>query len=390
MSTLTPSSKREFPACGLLEGRASLYVHIPFCHSECTYCDFYRVSFRDEKANAFLGALEVEASTLPAGFRAKTLYVGGGTPSALKESQLERLLEILRPFQERDQEYTFEVNPRSITPQKAELLSKSNVTRVSFGAQTFHNGALEMLGRRHRGDDIERAYRLLKDRIPSVSMDLIFALPGETLADWESDLARALALAPDHLSVYSLIYEAGTPITQRVSSGELSPVSEELERELFLHAIRRLVAAGYEHYEVSSYSKPGHRSAHNQGYWRQSNYVGLGPGACSTLGYYRYTNVRDLEKYILGLEEEGSPPREEERLSETEKMNEFILLGLRTADGLDPSEFRERWGVDFFGLCDEKLKHLGARGLIYTGEGRVRLTLEGLCVADRVISELMQ
>ena len=297
---------------------------------------------------------------------------------------------MLRPYQGEEREYTVEVNPRSITVEKAGLLRESRVTRASFGAQSFNSGALEMLGRRHRGDDIGRAYKLLKDKIPSVSLDLIFALPGETLRDWQSDLTLALALEPDHLSIYSLIYEAGTPITRRVLRGELSPVSEELEREMFLHAIRRLVFAGYEHYEVSSYSKPGHRSVHNQGYWNQSDYIGLGPGACSTLGNRRYTNVPDLEKYVRGLKEEGLPPREEERLSETEKMNEFILLRLRTSDGLRPSEFLRRWGDDFFTLCGGKLESLAAQGLIRAEDDCVRLTLEGLCVADRVISELLQ
>lgn len=368
---------------------AGLYVHVPFCHSECTYCDFYRVSYREGAADRFLDALAIELALLPRPFRPRTLYVGGGTPSALREAQLERLLGLLGPFQAGAVEYTFEVNPRSASDAKIDSLAAAGVNRVSFGAQTFKDPALEMLGRRHRADDIRRAFERLRARVTSISFDLIFAWPGQTLDEWQADVEAAVAMGPDHLSAYSLIYEPGTPITRRILRGELSPVSEEVERAMFVHAMRRLSSAGYEHYEVSSYARAGHRSVHNQGYWDQEDYVGVGPGACSTLGSLRTTNSPDLQGYVQGLEERGAPPRVEERISRREKLDESILLRLRTSRGLRLAEFREHAGEDLSAYSGGRLFPLVSAGFVQVSDDVVRLTEDGLCVADRVIAELM-
>ena len=368
---------------------SGLYVHVPFCHSECTYCDFYRVSYREAAADRYLGALGIELASLPRPFRPRTIYVGGGTPSALREAQLERLLGILEPFRQDAVEYTFEVNPRSASDAKIEALAAAGVTRVSFGAQTFKEPALFLLGRRHGADDIRRVFLRLRSRIPSISFDLIFAWPGQTLEEWRADIESAVAMDPDHLSVYSLIYEAGTPITTRVLRGELSPVSEEVERAMFLHAVRRLEGAGYERYEVSSYARPGHRSVHNQAYWAQEDYIGVGPSACSTSQGLRTVNTADLEGYIRGLEEGRGPPRLEERLSARERLDEMILLRLRTSAGLSLAEFREHAGRDLAVHSGDRLRALVGAGLLEVTGDVAMLTEEGLCVADRVIAELM-
>jgi oxygen-independent coproporphyrinogen-3 oxidase len=260
---------------------------------------------------------------------------------------------------------------------------------VSFGAQTFSARALAMMGRRHLPEDIERVYTLLRERIRSISFDLIFAHPAQTLEEWDFDLKSALELSPDHLSVYGLTYELGTPMTELVKRGELPRVPEELEREMYLRAVSRLTSAGYEHYEVSSYSLPGHRSRHNQGYWNQDDYVGVGPGACSTIQGIRYTNVRDLDGYVRGLREEGLPPRHEEPLSAQDKLNELLLLSLRTKDGLSLSRFRELAGEDLGTYSGGGVDSLIAQGLLRLEGDALLLTQEGLCLADRVISELM-
>jgi oxygen-independent coproporphyrinogen-3 oxidase len=368
---------------------SGLYVHVPFCHSECTYCDFYRVGYREAAADRFLDALAIELSALPRPFRPRTLYVGGGTPSALREAQIERLLRLLEPFRAGVVEYTFEVNPRSANDAKVDSLAAAGVTRASFGAQTFKDSALELLGRRHRSEDVRQAFRRLRSRIASISFDLIFAWPGETLDEWQADLDAAVAMGPDHLSAYSLIYEPGTPIAGRVLRGELSPVSEEVERAMFIHAMRRLKSAGFEHYEVSSYARPGHRSLHNQAYWEQEDYVGVGPGACSTVGSVRTVNSRDLEGYVRGLEEAGAPPRVVENISMRQKLDESILLGLRTSGGLRLAEFRERAGKDLGEYSGGRLAALLSAGLLNVSDNVLTLTEDGLCVADRVIAELM-
>lgn len=366
-----------------------LYVHVPFCHSECTYCDFYRVSYREREADAFLEALRLELASLPRDLRPTTVYVGGGTPSALREDQLEDLVAAIEPFRAPGQEYTFEVNPKSAAPRKVEILARAGVTRVSFGAQTFAAEALRLLGRRHGPEDIARVYELLRGAIPSVSFDLIFALPGQSRQAWELDLRAALALRPDHLSIYSLVYEPGTPLAAAVARGELQPASEELEREMFLSAVDNAAASGYEHYEVSSFAQPGHRSRHNQAYWRQEDYVGVGPGATTTLGSVRYTNERDLHRYVRQLRETGVPPRSDERLTPADKVHEHLLLRLRTGDGLSLSRFQELAGVSLEAYTRGGLSRWTAQGFLTVAGDGVRLTREGLCVADRVIAELM-
>ena len=369
--------------------RPGLYVHVPFCHSECTYCDFYRVGYRDAAAIRFLRALEIEISRLPRSFRARTVYIGGGTPSALRESELERLVGIIAPLAVGCLEWTVEVNPKSATERKIDILSAHGVDRVSFGAQTFRDDALEMLGRRHRASDIHRAFRLIERRIPSVSFDLIFALPGQTLEEWIGDLDAAVALSPSHLSAYSLIHEPGTPLTRRIEKGELHPPGEEVERAMFLEARARLRAAGYEHYEVSSYAIPGRRSLHNQGYWEGRDYVGLGPGAASTLGRRRYTNSPDLEAYCRLLDTGAEPPREEEDLSEDDRLVELVLLRLRTSDGLPLDEFRDRAGLELADWSAGRSRTLAVQGFLEERGGALRLTDEGLPVADAVIALLV-
>lgn len=334
-------------------------------------------------------ALEIELAALPLKSPPPTIYVGGGTPSALREEQLERLLSALDRWRADGQELTFEVNPRSATAAKIRLLSQAKVNRVSFGAQTFDAPMLKLLGRRHGPEDIGRVYKLLRDNIPSLSFDLIFALPSQTLAAWEEDLRLALQLAPDHLSVYSLIYELETPLTRQLERNEVVRVPEELEREMFLLAIDTLGAAGYEHYEVSSHAQSGHRARHNQVYWSQGDYLGVGPGATSTLGCSRFTNVPDLEAYMQGIETHGVPPRTEETLSPQERMQEHVLLRLRTRDGLDLQAFENAFGVTLSEYSQGALERMLGFGLLALEHDRLRLTREGLCVADKVIADLV-
>ncbi len=367
----------------------SLYVHVPFCHSECSYCDFYRVSYRDDAAEAFLGALAKELATLPRDWVPPTIYVGGGTPSALREEQLESLLEALAPFRSPAQEYTFEVNPKSANRQKIDLLAQAGVNRVSFGAQTFDAPLLKLLGRRHGPDDIRRVYGMLREKIQSISFDLIFGLPTELIELWERDLEAAIHLSPDHLSVYSLIHEPNTPLTLSIERGEFAAQPEEVEREMYLLAIDRLGDAGYEHYEVSSFARAGHRSAHNQAYWRQDDYYGVGPGATSTIGPRRYSNLRNLGGYVQGIERAGIPPRAEERLGLDDRIREHLMMWLRTSGGLSLSVFESLSGTSLSRYSNGAFERLAALGLLQVSGDIIRLTREGLCVADRVIVELM-
>ena len=281
--------------CGLYNELMApgLYIHVPFCRSRCNYCDFYRVVYRTNSAERYLRALAIELGLLPAGFVPGTIYVGGGTPSVLSESELGVLLGLLEPLRRPGQEFTFEMNPESVTPGKVRLLSRAGVSRASLGVQSFSPAALVLLGRPHGVEDAVGACRFLKEAIPDLSVDLIFAIPGQDLPEWEDTMARAVGLAPEHISVYSLAYEPGSELAGRLERGKLEAVREEIEREMFLRAIRFLGSQGYEHYEVSNFSRPGHRSRHNEAYWSQEDYIGVGPGACSTL-------ARDRRRFVGG------------------------------------------------------------------------------------------
>jgi oxygen-independent coproporphyrinogen-3 oxidase len=364
-------------------------VHVPFCHSECTYCDFYRESYRAELADRFLSALSVEMASLPECYRPRTVYVGGGTPSALRPNQLERLLGMLSPLAAGCLEYTFEVNPLSATSEKVALLRSSGVNRVSFGAQSFHDGALALLGRRHRSRDIVRAYHRLRAVFPRLNFDLIFGWPGQTPHDWRRDLSQVVSLEPDHLSVYSLVYEPHTPLTKAVEDGLRVRLDEETERAMFLHAIDVLAAEGYEHYEVSNYARPCCACLHNLAYWTQADYYGLGPGACSTVGSLRRRNLPDLRAYCDALLQRGVVPCEVETLSPKDRFNEHILLSLRTREGLHRDEVSSRWPEDLLLPLWGAARQLRDRGLLVEESGRLRLSREGLCVGDQVILKLM-
>jgi oxygen-independent coproporphyrinogen-3 oxidase len=370
------------------ESGPRLYVHVPFCHSECTYCDFYRVSYREERAGKYLEALGVELAGLPADFRPPSIFVGGGTPSALREAQLSRLLDLLAPFVSPGVEYTFEVNPRSITAPKAAALEAAGVNRVSFGAQSFQDAALSLLGRRHRGEDVGRAFHMLRGFFANISFDLIFAWPGQEMEHWREDLAAAIELSPDHLSVYSLSYEPGTPLAKALESGAVDAAGEELERAMFLEAIERLTEAGYEHYEISNYARPGRRCRHNQGYWKREDYIGVGPAACSTSDGVRRTNLPDIDAYIEGLLAGGGAPARLERLSDKDRFNELVMLSLRTREGIAPDELLG-CSPEAGARLEETLAALKAQAFLLEEGGRLRLSTQGLCVADRVIAALM-
>ncbi len=368
---------------------AGLYVHIPFCHSECTYCDFYRRSYRSEVAWAFLDALEIELSELPVDFVADTVYVGGGTPSALSAGQLSRLLGLLARFSSRAVEYTFEVNPKSATAEKIDALAAAGVQRVSFGAQSFDDRALELMGRRHRARDIPTAFQLIRERVSNVSFDLIFAHPGQTLSAWKRDLERATTLRPDHLSIYSLIYESGTPLTNAVNTGQLSRIDEEVERTMFLSCVEFLRANDFEQYEVSSFAREGRRSIHNESYWLQKDYIGVGPAACSTYRGRRIRNLPDLAAYIESLRGGSGVPCDEEELTTDKLVREMIMLRLRTVNGLSHAEFVGRAEVDLEAFSGGALQRLVDMGFVTDDGERVRLTMSGMCVADTVIGQLL-
>lgn len=375
---------------------AALYVHLPFCARRCPYCDFAVAPLREGVLleDRFLAALEAEARVrVPEGFRPRTVYLGGGTPTELTGPGLARLAALLRPWAAHAREVTVEANPRTLLPRKlGALVSGCGVNRLSLGAQSFTPRLLERLGRFHRPDDVVRAVRLARELgVADVSIDLMVAIPGQTQAELDHDLDAALALAPEHLSVYCLTYEPGTPYFSMRRERTLRPLGEQAEARLFRHARRRLRAAGFVHYEVSNFARPGHRSRHNRVYWRNAAYVGLGNGAASHLGGVRLMNHRDPAAYVQAVEAGGGAAAvaTREELAPERKLRETAYLALRTSRGLDPARFLRDTGIDPRAFFAAELARLASLGLVTTRGERVVLTGRGVSLADAVARELL-
>lgn len=367
------------------------YIHIPFCAHHCSYCDFAVVTGQDHAIDAYLDALEAELATLAAPQPVATLFVGGGTPTYLSARQLERLLPALTRWLPlaADHEFTVEANPNSLTADKVALLAGHGVNRVSLGAQSFQPELLRALDRDHAVDDVFRAVARLRRQGCAVSLDLIFGVPGQTVAQWQADLAQALALAPEHVSIYGLTYEKGTRLWKQRRAGSVQPLDEETELALYERAIDTLAAAGYEHYEISNFARPGQRSRHNQVYWANEAYHGFGLGAARYVLGRRELNRRDLHGYIRQCLAGQSPTLHSECLGPEERARETIAVQLRRAEGIVRAAFRAQTGFDLDALVAEPLQRLVAAGLVADDGGGVRLTRAGKYVADSVVRELL-
>lgn len=360
-----------------------LYIHIPFCHRVCPYCGFFKHTPGATDMRAFVTAVAREAQLrLPQGFAPDTIYFGGGTPSMLSPTRLGELVEGLRRHIRTDRvvEWSFEANPATFTAAKVEHWRSLGINRVSLGAQSFEPELLRLLGREHTPEQIAESVYLLREAgIPQVNIDLMFCLPGQTPEQWQRSLDAALALAPDHISTYSLTLEEDTPFF-----ATCPPPSEEQEVLLYSLAHERLTQAGFRHYEVSNYARnDAARSAHNLAYWRGADYYGLGPGACGTVQGVRYMNAPDTTRYIHALAEGQLPPGSQESLSAQDRLTEQLGLLLRTDEGLPLSSLSAEHAP--------ALRMLHEEGLACTSPaGHLVLTPRGLLVADEIAVQLMQ
>lgn len=368
---------------------AGLYVHIPFCKSRCVYCGFYSTtlaSMSDRYVDALMAELRLRERETDGKWQ--TVYLGGGTPSTLGPRLLERLFSVIDCTSAA--EVTIECNPDDVDSSFASFLSSLPVNRVSMGAQTFNDARLRFLRRRHKADDVARAVDCLRHAgIGNISVDLMFGFPDETLADWQSDINSALALDVDHISAYSLMYEEGTPLFSMLENGQVAEADEELTRAMYYCLKDRLEAAGYEHYEVSNFARPGRRSRHNSSYWSGVPYVGLGAAAHSFDGNNRKWNIDDLSIYINKVEK-GIVPSTLEQLSTFERYNDMVMLSLRTSQGLDLSAVGRVFGESLLNYCLAASSGYVQSGLLVVESGRMRLTRSGLYVSDMVMADLMK
>ena len=363
----------------------SAYVHIPFCTQICYYCDFSKVFIKNQPVDSYLEHLLQEFHSYDIQ-KLRTLYIGGGTPTALSASQLEVLLEGLTKNLDLSmlKEFTIEANPGDLDEDKIAVLKNSAVNRVSLGVQTFDDKMLKKIGRSHTEKDIyENIDRLKLAGFDNISIDLIYALPGQTMEQVKDNVAKAIALDIPHMSLYSLILENHTVFMNRMRRGKLPLPKEELEAEMFEYIIAELERAGFVHYEISNFSKPGFESRHNLMYWDNAEYYGIGAGASGYVDGVRYKNHGPIRHYLKAVEE-GSARINEEHLSQREQMEEEMFLGLRKKSGVSMARFEEKFERSFQELYGDIVKDLIQQGLMQLEGDRVRMTKRGLFLGDTV------
>ena len=366
------------------------YVHVPFCAHLCGYCDFAVATGQDHQIELYIEALGCELARLEQPQPVQTIFVGGGTPTYLNCRQLESLLKSIVHWLplEPSHEFSVEANPGTLDADKVTVLADFGVNRLSLGAQSFHPRLLKVLERDHAPDDVLRAMDAVRKRITNVSLDLIFGVPGQSLAEWEADLERALALAPAHLSTYGLTFEKGTRLWKQQRQGQVHALSEDAELGMYVRAMDRLAQAGFEHYEISSFARPGCRCRHNQVYWANWAYFGFGVGAASYQHGRRDLNTRDLNLYVRRALAGESCVFQSETLTPEERARETMALQLRRAEGIDRPAFHAQTAFELDLLAGKALRDHVALGLLEDDGTQVRLTRAGKCVADTLIENL--
>ena len=370
---------------------AGLYLHIPFCSSRCSYCDFATGLYQAELAERYVRALvaDIRASRY-FGDNVDTIYFGGGTPSLLVPSQLEVILTTLNDCFKIDakSEVTLEINPGSVNEEKLRAFRSLGINRASFGAQTFDDAELAKLGRSHTTAETLKTFADLRSvGFDNVSFDLIAGLPGQTLDGWQRNISLALDLNPEHLSFYLLEVHSGTPLAEHIRRGIQPQPDEDLAGVMYEWMLEQAAAAGYEHYEISNLCRPGFHSRHNVKYWTAAPYYGFGCSAHSYDGKTRrWSNHRDVLKYVEMIESGGSPVVEEQQLTETDVRAEAVFLGMRLMQGVDLRRYRESFGVDLRDEHADDLDRLCKAGLVELEGDLIRLTRTGALLSNEVFA----
>ena len=382
-----------------------LYIHIPFCRQKCFYCDFPSFAGREKKIDKYLQALEQEFALLrqrlypkdnvkdtESKFAPRTIYIGGGTPTALNAHQLKKLLEIVQKYVTvaKAEEFTVEMNPGTVDREKLLLLQQAGVNRLSVGVQSFDDHCLQKIGRIHTAQDavntIELAHNLGFDNI---SLDLIYGLPQQDREILTQSVERALTLPVQHISIYGLQLEEGTAFQRMADMGKLQLPTDELVETMHDYIVEKLPEAGYQRYEISNYALPGYESKHNLSYWQDVDYLGLGSGAHSYWQGTRYENPRSIDDYISALEVGRLPSTLEEQVDRQAHMEEYCFLGLRTAAGIDKNLFQQKFGVDLFTVYGRTIEKLVAQDLLQHTANGIALTTLGMKYGNQVFGEFL-
>ncbi|WP_294479380.1 radical SAM family heme chaperone HemW [uncultured Bacteroides sp.] len=372
---------------------AGIYLHIPFCKTRCIYCDFYSTT-RSELKGRYVQALCRELTLRRdylKGEKVETIYFGGGTPSQLDKEDFTLIFNTIGEQYglEHSREITLEANPDDLTTDYLKMLSTLPFNRISMGIQTFDDATLKLLNRRHNAQTaIEAVRRCREAGFRNISIDLIYGLPGETRERWEKDLRQAIDLNVEHISAYHLIYEEDTPIYNMLKQQRIHEVDEDTSLHFFTVLMDYLQKAGYEHYEISNFCRPGKQSRHNTSYWKGIPYLGCGPSAHSFNGTTREWNISSIDTYIKGIEE-NQRAFETELLDATTRYNEFIITTMRTAWGTPIEKLKQQFGNEMWEYCRQMAAPYLANGKLEEHDGALRLTREGIFISDSVMSDLL-
>ena len=377
-----------------------LYIHVPFCIRKCAYCDFLSGPADDKTIECYVGKLIEEIQAHGAGETmdkniVTTIFFGGGTPSILSGSQMRRIMEAVKANFDiaEDAEISMEANPGTVTKEKLECYRQADINRISFGLQSADDEELKLLGRIHTWEEFLESFQLAREcGFDNINVDLISAIPKQTLESWESSLRNVIALEPEHISAYSLIVEEGTPFCEKYGEGaecEVLLPSEEDERQMYHCTEALLREAGYHRYEISNYAKPGRECRHNLGYWERKNYLGIGLGASSLIDNVRYKNTECLEDYIQWSCELNKIQKEREILSKAEQMEEFIFLGLRKMEGISKKLFQNTFGMTLEQCYGKNIQNMIEKGLLVMEEDVLKLTKAGIDISNYVFTELL-
>jgi oxygen-independent coproporphyrinogen-3 oxidase len=375
---------------------SSLYVHIPFCASKCYYCDFNSYVSTSDVMERYLDGLDREMEMVAASYEhdpLKTVFFGGGTPTMFDSRQTERMMEMLhRHFRlSEGVEISVEANPGTVDLEKLRVLKDYGANRLSFGVQSFENDLLVKLGRLHDRDAVYQSWELArKAGFDSINLDLMFGLPQQTLEALKRTLDALLALGPEHVSAYALKVEEGTPFYTWHSRGQLILPPEEEETEMYQMVIDAFTGAGYEMYEISNFAKPGHRSRHNQVYWRNEPYMAAGSGAHGYVGGVRYINQKNVPEYVETTLKGVRPVVETEVIDERMQQEDTMILGLRMMEGVTFARFRERHGVEMLDVFGEVISRFENMGLLTVDAHGVRLTDRGVFLANEVYAAFLE
>ncbi|UCE71928.1 MAG: radical SAM family heme chaperone HemW [Nitrospiraceae bacterium] len=369
----------------------SLYIHIPFCFRRCIYCDFVSRLYSGKQAEHYVQILKKELRDISSGTFFSTLFIGGGTPTALSGGVITNLImHVFDSFQfSTDYEATIEANPGTVDRAKLTAIRSGGINRISLGVQSFNDEELTFLGRIHTAKEAEEAVELAKAAgFRNVSIDLIYGIPGQSLSSWKSSLARAVELEPHHISTYELTVEKGTALDTMLQSAgcPISSPDEDRTIEMYEYTIDYLTSRGYVHYEISNFARPGYLCKHNMNYWERGEYYGIGLGAHSFIGKTRFSNTDNFETYLHNLSTSRSPVREKEKITDKKTLAEVFFLGLRKTGGIDLKAISKLYGLDIEKHFHKKIKELREAKLIYIDpSGSVlRLTRKGLALSNEV------